>query len=112
MALQAAIPCIQFTKYHELQSTLGGDKYSDDLILFDDAPEPGRAADTAGAVRGLGAIYPAKRYGLLATRQCATFSRCIHPAAPGAPEVGRTHIAWQLPLLAVLHPSDACQRRS
>jgi len=30
------------------------------------ATEPGRAADTAGAVRGLDAIYPAKRYGLLA----------------------------------------------
>ena len=39
-----------------------------------EAAQPGRAADTAGAVRGLGAIYPAKRYGLLATRQPATSS--------------------------------------
>jgi len=43
------------------------------------APEPGRAADTAGAVRGLGAIYPAKRYGLLATQQPAPFSRSWRP---------------------------------
>jgi len=43
------------------------------------APEPGRAADTAGAVRGLGAIHPAKRYGLLAARQPATFSRSWQP---------------------------------
>jgi len=32
--------------------------------------------------------------------------------APGAPVVSRTRIAWQLPRAAVLHPSDACQRRS
>jgi len=32
--------------------------------------------------------------------------------APDAPRVGRTRIAWQLPLLGVLHPSHACQRRS
>jgi len=38
------------------------------------APEPRCAADTAGAVRGLGAISPAKRAGLLTTRQCASFS--------------------------------------
>jgi len=44
--------------------------------LAEPAPEPGRAADTAGAARGLGAIHPAKRYGLLATQQPATFSRC------------------------------------
>jgi hypothetical protein len=31
------------------------------------AVQPRCAADTAGAVRGLGAIYPAKRAGLLAT---------------------------------------------
>jgi len=31
---------------------------------------------------------------------------------PGAPAVGRTHIAWQLPPAAVLPPSDARQRRS
>jgi len=75
------------------------------------APEPRRAADTAGAVRGLGAIYPAKRSGLLATTQCATFSRAWRLAAPGAPAVGRTHIAWQLPRAAVLHSPHARQRR-
>jgi len=36
------------------------------------APEPGCAADTAGAARGLGAIYPAKRYGFAPHRQPAT----------------------------------------
>jgi len=35
-----------------------------------------------------------------------------HPNAPGAPAVGRTRIAWQLPLPHVLHPSHARQRRS
>jgi len=76
------------------------------------APEPGRAADTAGAVRGLGAIYPAKRSGLLATQLCATVRRSKQPKAPGAPGVGRTRIAWQLPPAAVLHRSHARQRRS
>jgi len=76
------------------------------------ATEPGRAADTAGAVRGLDAIYPAKRYGLLANRQRAISSRFCQISIFGAPRVGRTRIAWHLPLLGVLHPSDACQRRS
>jgi len=35
----------------------------------------------------------------------ATLTR---PASGGS----RTRIAWQLPLARVLHPSDACQRRS
>jgi len=74
--------------------------------------QPRCAADTAGAVGGLGAIHPAKRFGLLATTQCATFRRSHHPTAPRAPAVGRTRIAWQLPLPVVLHPSDARQRRS
>jgi len=43
------------------------------------AAEPGRAADTAGAVRGLGAIHPAHCYGLLTTRHPATFSRFWSP---------------------------------
>jgi len=76
------------------------------------AVQPGCAADTAGAVRGLGAIYPAKRFGLLATPHPPTFRRSHQPTAPRAPGVGRTRIAWQLPPAAVLHPSDACQRRS
>jgi len=76
------------------------------------ASEPGRAADAAGAARGLGAIYPAKRYGLLATHHPPTFNRFCHPNAPGASRVGRTRIAWHLPPAAVLHTSDACQRRS
>jgi len=76
------------------------------------AAEPGRAADTAGAVRGLGAIHPPKRFGLLVTRQRATSRRWRYPNAPRAPGVGRTRIAWQLPRAAVLHASDARQRRS
>jgi len=76
------------------------------------APEPGRAADAAGAASGLGAIYPAKRYGLLATQKCATFRHCWRPSVLPTPQVGRTHVAWQLPPAAVLHPSDARQRRS
>jgi len=76
------------------------------------APEPGRAADAAGASPGLGAIYPAKRYGLLTTQQCATFRRCWHLNIRGAPMVGRTRIAWHLPRAAVLHPAHARQRRS
>jgi len=32
--------------------------------------------------------------------------------APCNPRVGRTRIAWHLPLLAVPHPSDARQQRS
>jgi len=40
-----------------------------------DAPEPGRAVDAAGASGGLGAIYPAKRYGLLASRHPPTSIR-------------------------------------
>jgi len=43
--------------------------------MMSTAPEPRCAADTAGAVGGLGAIHPAKRFGLLATRQPATFRR-------------------------------------
>jgi len=76
------------------------------------APEPRCAADAAGAVGGLGAIYPAKRFGLMATRQSATFRRSWQPKMCGAPGVGRTRIAWQLPLPVVLHPPGACQRRS
>jgi len=76
------------------------------------APEPRCAADTAGAVGGLGAIHPAKRVGLLVTRQRATSRRSRYPNAPHAPGVGRTRIAWQLLLPHVLHPSDACQRCS
>jgi len=76
------------------------------------APEPGRAADAAGAAPGLGAIHPAMRYGLLATRQRATSRGLWQSIAPGASTVSRTHIAWYLPRAGVLHPSDACQRRS
>jgi len=76
------------------------------------APEPGRAADAAGASGGLGAIHPAIRYGLLTARQCATPSRFQQRNALGAPRVGRTHIAWHLPRAVVLHASHACQRRS
>jgi len=43
------------------------------------APEPRCAADTAGAVRGLGAIHPAKRFGLLAARHPATFRQPWRP---------------------------------
>jgi len=75
------------------------------------APEPGRAADAAGASRGLGAIHPAKRSGLLTNRHPPTSRRFWQPNAPRAPAVGRTRIAWQLPLPAVLHTSHACQRR-
>jgi len=64
------------------------------LNEFDDAPEPRRAADTAGAVCGLGAIHPAMRYGLLTTKQPATFSHFLRPKMPGAPAVSRTRIAW------------------
>jgi len=71
-----------------------------------------RAADAAGASPGLGAIHPAKRSGLLATWQCATFRHFWRPGVPRAPAVGRTRIAWYLPRAAVLHPLDACQRRS
>jgi len=63
-------------------------------------------------VCGLGAIHPAKRYGLLATRQPPTFKRVWRPTPPAAPKVGRTRIAWQLPLPGVLHAPDARQRRS
>ena len=80
--------------------------------IKDSAPEPGRAADAAGASPGLGAIHPAKRSGLLATRSPPTFNRFCHPNAPGAPLVGRTRIAWQLPRALVLHPAHARQRRS
>ena len=76
------------------------------------APEPGRAADAAGASRGLGAIHPAKRYGLLAARQCATFTCSQRLSTLDAPGVGHTRIAWYLPLSHVLHPPDARQRRS
>jgi len=79
---------------------------------FEDTAQPRCAADTAGAVGGLGAIYPAKRFGLLATRQPATFRRAGQLAAPHAPGVGRTRIAWQLPPACVLHPAHTCQRRS
>jgi len=80
--------------------------------MLDSAPEPRCAADTAGAVGGLGAIHPAKRSGLLASTQCATFRRWWQPKTLGAPRVGRTRIAWQLPPPVVLHPSHARQRRS
>jgi len=76
------------------------------------AVQPRCAADTAGAVGGLGAIYPAKRAGLLVSQHPPTFSLLQLPNAPGAPGVGRTRIAWQLPPAIVLHPPDACQRRS
>jgi len=59
-----------------------------------------RAADAAGAAPGLGAIHPAKRAGLLATSQPATFSDCGQPKTCGDPAVGRTRIAWYLPLSA------------
>ena len=61
-------------------------------VSFFHAAEPGRAADAAGASPGLGAIYPAKRAGLLATRQYATFRRWWRPKTPGAPGVDRTAI--------------------
>jgi len=61
---------------------------------------------------GLGAIHPAKRSDLLLTRHPPTFSRAWRPAAPGDPRVGRTRIAWQLPLACVLHDLHARQRRS
>jgi len=48
-------------------------------LLINEAPEPRCAADTAGAVPGLGAIHPAHGYGLLATRQPATFRRPVQP---------------------------------
>jgi len=76
------------------------------------APEPRCAADTAGAVRGLGAIHPAKRSGLLAARPTATFRRVRPPNVSRAPPVGRTRIAWQLPRPVVLHAAHARQRRS
>ena len=74
-------------------------------------PTP-RAVDTAGAAPGLGAIYSAKRTGLLANRQPATFSGFWRPSAPGNLQVGRTRIAWHLPRTGVLYPSHARQRRS
>jgi len=52
------------------------------------------------------------RYGLLVTRQPATFRRAQRPNTRGAPAVSRTRIAWQLPPAAVLHPPHGCQRRS
>ena len=76
------------------------------------AVQPGRAADAAGAAHGLGAIHPAKRYGLLATRQRATFSLSRRTKTLGALAVGRTRIAWHLPPAVVLHAPDARQRRS
>jgi len=76
------------------------------------APEPGRAADAAGAARGLGAIYPPMRYGLLTTQHPLTFRPSRQCNVLVAPAVGRTHIAWQLPLTRVLHPLHARQRRS
>jgi len=76
------------------------------------AAQPRCAADTAGAVGGLGAIHPAKRFGLLVTRQRATSRRSRYPNAPRAPGAGRTRIAWQLPPAHVRHAPDACQRRS
>jgi len=81
-------------------------------LSIDPATQPRGAADTAGAARGLGAIHPAKRVGLRATTHCATFRPSRLPNAPRAPRVGRTRIAWHLPLLGVLYPSHACQRRS
>jgi len=51
-------------------------------------------------VRGLGAIYLAKRSGLLATWQPATFSRFWRLAKPGALGVGRTPCAWKRLLLS------------
>jgi len=76
------------------------------------APEPGRAADTAGAVRRLGAIHPANALRPAGNLTFPNLHTLPATRISGAPVVGRTHIAWQLPLLAVLHPSDACQRRS
>jgi len=74
--------------------------------------EPGCAADAAGAACGLGAIYPAIRYGLLTTKHPPTFRCFERPSVPGAPPVGRTRIAWYLPPATVLHRLHACQRRS
>jgi len=48
-------------------------------MQYEKAVQPGRAADTAGAVRGLGAIHPAKRAGLLATRRPPTSRRSWQP---------------------------------
>jgi len=76
------------------------------------APEPGRAADAAGAARGLGAIHPAKRYGFTLPQKPATFTHVWYHEDLGARVVSRTRIAWYLPLLHVLHFSHACQRRS
>jgi len=78
-------------------------KFFSERHLYIWAAQPRCAADTAGAAGGLGAIYPAKRFGLLVTRQSATFSRAWRLAAPRTPQVGCTRIAWQLPLLGVLH---------
>jgi len=82
------------------------------VAFTENAAQPRCAADAAGAARGLGAIYPAKRFGLLVTRQRATSRSSRYPDAPHAPGVGRTRIAWQLPPAVVLHPPDARQRRS
>jgi len=100
----------QYALRPKLYGMSGWISISGSLIVA--AAEPGRAADAAGAARGLGAIYPPKCYGLLATRRRATSSRLRQPEVPGAPQVGRTHIAWHLSRAAVLHPSHACQRRS
>ena len=58
------------------------------------AAQPGRAADAAGAARGLGAIYPAKCYGLLATQHPPIFSLSRRTKILGPSTVGRTRIAW------------------
>jgi len=76
------------------------------------AAEPGRAADTAGASLGWARSTRPMRYGLLATRQRATFRRIQRANAPRAPAVGRTRIAWHLPPACVLHAAHACQRGS
>jgi len=49
---------------------------------------------------------------LLAPRHPPTFRRARQPKGAGAPQGGRTRIAWQLPRAAVLHPAHARQRRS
>ena len=102
----------EITYSNEKKSPIERDKTIRDAVINELAAQPGRAADAAGASPGLGAIHPAKRSGLWTTRQSPTSRHFLRPSTPGPPAVGRTRIAWQLPLSHVLHAPHACQRRS
>ena len=53
-----------------------------DLAIVKMSAQPGRATDTAGAVRGLGAIYPANALRPVLTRNPPTSKQPRRPEAP------------------------------